>query len=122
MEKPKYKNCLKCGTKKRKNTVMLCVTCNNSKNMQINSSLSMEELTDLVEEMNIWITTLEVIQKGIIDLYDINDIIQNHDRIFDKDYIGLHLKEGAQLAIMYANIKKFVKCHDYLLDKPYKGL
>ena len=115
--KPSFNKCLKCGIKKRRNTNMLCVTCSNAKNLIIDETLTINDIKLLVNEMYLFIQKLEIQQNSWIDLYDINDIITNHQKIFNKDYIGLSLMAGEQLSIMYNDIKKFVTCYDYFINQ-----
>lgn len=106
-KKQKYNKCAKCGKKKRRNYNILCIQCANAKTLIIDENLTPQQIIGLVEEIKLWINKLEVKQKGMIDLFDINQIITYHDIVFNRDYIGLYLSAGQQLSLMYNELKKF---------------
>ena len=105
--KKKFETCQKCGIKKRFNYKSLCTVCYNKKNMKIDPELTTEQIEDLKEEIGIFKNTLEIIQRGLIDLSDIFKIIEYHNRIYNREYIGTELEFGEQIDIMWSDLIRF---------------
>lgn len=80
----------------------------NHKSYSINPELLPDDIEWLIEEMRIFTHRLIVTQNNWIDLFDINDIIENHYRIYAREYIGMNLKTGEQLEIMWEDILRFL--------------
>jgi hypothetical protein len=104
----KYNSCVKCLRKKRKTKQQLCVLCKNYKNFKLAENLTELDINKLKLEAIDTKYRFEITQNNSIDLYDINTIIYLHERIFDIDYIGSHLKFGQQISLMWNNICKFI--------------
>lgn len=103
-----YSRCIKCLKPKRKNTKEICVVCKNEKNFRLSSKLTDEDVYRLKDEVKKIKYKFEVTQCGLIDLWNINEIIELHDQIFDIEYIGSNLRSGEQLDLMWKNINKFL--------------
>ncbi len=83
------------------------MSCYLDKSFSIWDGHSREDIEGLIEIINIWLTTIKVVQKGNIDLFDINDIINYHWMIFHREYIHEKYKMGEQLNLMLNDIEKF---------------
>ncbi len=101
------KICKKCGKIKRSVKRPLCEDCYINKIFPIWKEHSEEDIEDLIEVINIWINTLEIQQKNMVDISDLNDIINYHWYIFHREYSYERKSFGEQLTLMYRDIKKF---------------
>jgi hypothetical protein len=104
----RYNICQKCLRRKRNNSKPICVICSNYKNLTLSEKIKGDLLKEYVKIISDFIYKLEIKQAGFISLENINEIIEYHYIVYERDYIGLNMKAGEQLEIMWIDLKKFI--------------
>ena len=112
MKQIKFKICQKCNCVKRSSKNPLCQKCYNHKVYNIDETLTKDDVEWLVEEAKIFTHRLLVIQNSWFDMFDMNMILDLHERIYNRDYIGTNIKFGEQLEIMWEDIIRFISVYD----------
>ena|ERR1035437_6531380 len=104
----KFNRCQKCNRKKRLSRNPCCQNCINHKSYNIDKDLTKDDIEWLVEETNIFTHRLLITQHNWFSLQDMNMIIDLHERIYNRDYIGDKISSGQQIEIMWSDILRFL--------------
>ncbi len=101
------RKCKKCGNPKRSVKLALCTECYNNKIFPIWSKHTEEDIEDLIEWTNVWLHTINILQRQHLSLENINDVITIHWNIFHREYCYQKKSFGKQIQLMFRDITKF---------------
>ncbi len=110
--------CKKCNKKIRSKRRPYCMECYLDKTVIVWSGHTQDDIEWLVEICKIWLFRLEVTQRNLIDMDDLNDIINYHWEIFHREYAHEMFKPGIQFSMMVNDIKKFICNYDKPVNVP----